>query len=414
MTAPPESGDHQRGTGRARTFRRRPCTGWYRHGGVLTVPAGLPAARPSCGPSARSRSTSCWSASVAGHRSGTGTGWWTSGRTACSPGPADQFVILVRRAQQVAWGGPLPRCGTSAMSQLDLPPEALTGRTRELGFLQGFARETAVSGGALILSGDPGMGKTALLDALADSVLTLGDDGPAGGRPGVRGGGQLRRAQPGAVPPARRPRRARWRAPGRLARRPGFRGRAPARPAPGVHRHAGPAAGRGGPRAAAADRGRPALDRPGQCRRAELRGQEAGREQGGTPGRPQDGCADLLRAGRAAGIRAEAPGRPRCRPAGGRPVSRHRSPGEEPGAAGGAGESAGPAGAAAGADRGAALGRGAASLGAAARPAPAGAVHLTRRPAPSPDPGAPPRGGPGRHRGPSGAGRGGRSRLPAR
>ena len=58
------------------------------------------------------------------------------------------------------------------MSQLDLPPEALTGRTRELGFLQGFARETAVSGGALILSGDPGMGKTALLDALADSALT--------------------------------------------------------------------------------------------------------------------------------------------------------------------------------------------------------------------------------------------------
>ena len=42
MTAPPESGDHQRGTGRARTFRRRPCTGWYRHGGVLTVPAGRP------------------------------------------------------------------------------------------------------------------------------------------------------------------------------------------------------------------------------------------------------------------------------------------------------------------------------------------------------------------------------------
>jgi hypothetical protein len=34
----------------------------------------------------------------------------------------------------------------SAMSQLDLPPEALTGRTRELGFLQRFAGETAVSG----------------------------------------------------------------------------------------------------------------------------------------------------------------------------------------------------------------------------------------------------------------------------
>ena len=60
------------------------------------------------------------------------------------------------------------------MSQLDLPPETLTGRTRELGFLQGFARETAVSGGALILSGDPGMGKTALLNTLADSALASG------------------------------------------------------------------------------------------------------------------------------------------------------------------------------------------------------------------------------------------------
>ena len=60
------------------------------------------------------------------------------------------------------------------MSQLDLTPEALTGRARELGFLRGFARETAVSGGALILSGDPGMGKTALLDALGDSALVSG------------------------------------------------------------------------------------------------------------------------------------------------------------------------------------------------------------------------------------------------
>ena len=32
------------------------------------------------------------------------------------------------------------------MSQLDLPSEALTGRTRELGFLRGFARESAASG----------------------------------------------------------------------------------------------------------------------------------------------------------------------------------------------------------------------------------------------------------------------------
>ncbi len=60
------------------------------------------------------------------------------------------------------------------MSQLDLPPEALTGRTRELAFLEEFARETAVGGGALILSGDPGMGKTALLNAAAASAAASG------------------------------------------------------------------------------------------------------------------------------------------------------------------------------------------------------------------------------------------------
>ena len=43
----------------------------------------------------------------------------------------------------------------------------------------------------------------------------------------------------------------------------------------------------------------------------------------GLLGARTDRCADLLRAGRAAGIRAEAPGRPGCCRAGGRPVSRH-------------------------------------------------------------------------------------------
>ena len=60
------------------------------------------------------------------------------------------------------------------MSRLDLPQGALVGRDRELAFLQGFFAEAAVSGGALLLSGDPGVGKTALLNGLADSASAAG------------------------------------------------------------------------------------------------------------------------------------------------------------------------------------------------------------------------------------------------
>ena len=60
------------------------------------------------------------------------------------------------------------------MSRLDLPPGALVGRDRELGFLEGFFTEAAVSGGAVLLSGEPGVGKTALLNALADFASAAG------------------------------------------------------------------------------------------------------------------------------------------------------------------------------------------------------------------------------------------------
>ena len=87
--------DHARGApGRIRRAGLRPQRG----GGAGRV----------VGAGGGRRSTNRWSASVAGHQSGTGTGWWTSGRAACLPSPADRFVILVQRAQQVARGGPFP------------------------------------------------------------------------------------------------------------------------------------------------------------------------------------------------------------------------------------------------------------------------------------------------------------------
>jgi len=60
------------------------------------------------------------------------------------------------------------------MSQPAILPGALVGRDRELGFLQEFFQQTAVSGGALFLSGDPGVGKTALLNVLAGSTSASG------------------------------------------------------------------------------------------------------------------------------------------------------------------------------------------------------------------------------------------------
>ena len=65
------------------------------------------------------------------------------------------------------------------MSQPAIHPAALVGRDRELGFLQEFFRQTAVSGGALFLSGDPGVGKTALVNVLAGSTSAAGTMGPA-------------------------------------------------------------------------------------------------------------------------------------------------------------------------------------------------------------------------------------------
>ncbi|MCX5242726.1 LuxR C-terminal-related transcriptional regulator [Streptomyces prunicolor] len=54
------------------------------------------------------------------------------------------------------------------------PAERLVGRDHDLGLVRGFVDEAMVSGGALLLSGDAGVGKTVLLDAAAGQAHSAG------------------------------------------------------------------------------------------------------------------------------------------------------------------------------------------------------------------------------------------------
>ena len=54
------------------------------------------------------------------------------------------------------------------------PAEQLIGRDHDLGLVRGFVDEAMVSGGALLLSGDAGVGKTVLLDAAAGQARGAG------------------------------------------------------------------------------------------------------------------------------------------------------------------------------------------------------------------------------------------------
>ncbi|MFH9089719.1 AAA family ATPase [Streptomyces sp. NPDC017673] len=53
-------------------------------------------------------------------------------------------------------------------------PETLVGRLREIDFLQRFLQQTGVNGGTLLLSGEAGVGKTALLETTADAARASG------------------------------------------------------------------------------------------------------------------------------------------------------------------------------------------------------------------------------------------------
>ena len=52
--------------------------------------------------------------------------------------------------------------------------EVLVGRARELALVSAFVERTRTDGEALLLSGDPGTGKTALLEAAVGAAVTAG------------------------------------------------------------------------------------------------------------------------------------------------------------------------------------------------------------------------------------------------
>ncbi|MFH7341047.1 AAA family ATPase [Streptomyces sp. KHY 26] len=53
-------------------------------------------------------------------------------------------------------------------------PDILVGRLREIDFLRRFLQQTGMNGGTLLLSGEAGVGKTALLEATADAARASG------------------------------------------------------------------------------------------------------------------------------------------------------------------------------------------------------------------------------------------------
>jgi hypothetical protein len=55
-----------------------------------------------------------------------------------------------------------------------VPPSGLVGRERDLEVVRSFVGQASVSGGALMIEGDPGVGKTALLDAVATEAEATG------------------------------------------------------------------------------------------------------------------------------------------------------------------------------------------------------------------------------------------------
>ncbi|WP_410050210.1 AAA family ATPase [Actinomadura sp. CNU-125] len=179
---------------------------------------------------------------------------------------------------------------------MGLDPIGLVGRDHELAELATFLDKAATDGATVLLTGEPGVGKTALLDATARSGGREGAPGRPRERRRVRDRHRLRR-----TPPARRLAVARTRSSAgfhagsaRSRTRPRHRSRAAA---DRRHERGAVAVRRGREGAAAPPRGRrPPCRRPREPVRGGLRRQKAGRPPHRGARRP------------AAGVRGTVPG----------------------------------------------------------------------------------------------------------
>jgi hypothetical protein len=55
-----------------------------------------------------------------------------------------------------------------------VPPSGLVGRGRDLAVVRSFVGQASVAGAGLVIEGDPGVGRTALLDAVATEAEAAG------------------------------------------------------------------------------------------------------------------------------------------------------------------------------------------------------------------------------------------------
>ena len=85
--------------------------------------------------------------------------------------PASQYG---QPARLPGLAGPYVMPGAFAGHGRDCQPSRLLGRDKELAVIGGFVDEIADGGGTLLLSGEPGIGKTALLDAAAGLAAASG------------------------------------------------------------------------------------------------------------------------------------------------------------------------------------------------------------------------------------------------
>ena len=58
--------------------------------------------------------------------------------------------------------------------RLACQPTALAGRDGDLGVIRAFLDQVSVGGAALLMTGDPGVGKSALLDVAHEMAMTAG------------------------------------------------------------------------------------------------------------------------------------------------------------------------------------------------------------------------------------------------